>query len=291
MERWFRDALRDIAAGLDLELYFVLVVSIGILAYHLFEPLLGQGTKGSPESLQVVSSATLLILTALSLGLLGDRKERRALAQSVARLQAEDNRSIGEFLVPWSQYSDSFRERLARATTFSLLVRTPHRTVQRYEMQIRHLLALDQARLHILAVEPDSPAMSILCDSEPQCSEMMRVFLDYTVPALMHAGGSAPRLEVRVLKTLPSCLLALIDEDQPDGMIFATIITWGQARDLRPSMSVTRKDTLVYEFFRTEFQELWNSAHAAPQIGSGEAGAADAGAATAAMTSGETRES
>jgi hypothetical protein len=128
MLNWLKAAWHDITAGLDLELYFVVVFVTGVLAYHT----LGHSVAGwDPLSAEVIAACTLLALAALGIGLLHDRQERRALRDSLSELRG--GRSPGDVLTTWGKHSDEFRQRLTHARTFSLLVRTPDRIVQRYQ--------------------------------------------------------------------------------------------------------------------------------------------------------------
>jgi hypothetical protein len=90
---------------------------------------------------------------------------------------------------------------------------------------------------------------------------MMRVFLERAMPSLIHATGGGDQIQVRVINAVPSLLLALIDTDSlNDGVIYATMLSWGQSGDLRPSIRLTRKDGALFQFFGNEFQSLWDSA-------------------------------
>jgi hypothetical protein len=95
---------------------------------------------------------------------------------------------------------------------------------------------------------------------------MMRLFLEHTVPVLLNASGPGDHIQVRLTNVMPSCLLALIDEDRPDGVIYVTILSANQARDVRPSMCVRRREAALYQFFRSEFEHIWNDAKSVADV-------------------------
>src|SRR5438045_9587937 len=110
MPKWVRRVLQQMAAGINIELYLVLAITVGALSLHV----IGVGFfRLAPDVVTpLLVSANLLALTVIGLGLTRDRVERRVLQASVERLIGSEIRPLAELLVPWSRHSAEFRARL-----------------------------------------------------------------------------------------------------------------------------------------------------------------------------------
>lgn len=124
----------------------------------------------------------------------------------------------------------------------------------------------DRCRMRFLVLDPQSSAAQTLDALVTTRSGELIGDVKNTLARLERvrtnaASANPGQLEIRVLKVAPTCSLILVDPDKPDGYVHVEPYPPYQGLPLdvgRPHFILTQTYGRWYQFFREQFERMWN---------------------------------
>lgn len=218
--------------------------------------------------LEIVASATLMVLSLIGLSLLLSRAANSRLYQTMetalARLQKP---SAEQILTPFKDYLAEIEQRLWLANDVWVLSRSCSRIWQDFNEQFMRLLSDNTGAVRLMLVDPDSSATKMIVDfAEWDRSTNVALRRANTQDFLTRLAGLIARsqngrLQVRTIDYLPAWTLILIDPLSARGAIYVELATFRSNSRSRPTFSLAaERDDRLFQNFRTEFEAMWERA-------------------------------
>jgi hypothetical protein len=109
----------------------------------------------------------------------------------------------------------------------------------------------------LLIVDPDGSAMKLINSGRHVSENQTRACLDVFIPEIQHETTNANRLLTMRCNHVPCFIISMIDEYTDEGAIYVTACSFKQVDPHRPSMRITKREPMSFNFFLNEFEDLW----------------------------------
>jgi hypothetical protein len=245
--------MRQLGSGKDLDLYVTVVIAVVVGVLGALD-VVGVG---------VVISATLATLALVAAGSLGSRRQVTRLIASVDELstllrQREVAPSADAFL---TQSTSGLDIDLHGSSDIRMVGVTLSRTVRNHVVELEQRL-LAGAVIRVALIEPGSDAVGEAArrSTIPDSPEIFENRLRPTIDLLSHLAarpGVLGRIEVRLLRFVPSFGLIMVDPDEVSGRIHVDIYSHRTAAP-EPVLALSpHREPRWYGHFRREFDRIW----------------------------------
>lgn len=256
MKQWLASILIDLKAGKNVDVYFTLAVSIGILLIDVF---------GRPST-SAVSEATLLVLSVLAYSTLINRRSSEKLEVILADLRRPGG-SLEELIRQEYDHSDLER-RLRRCEEAFFWGFTFTRTIPLIKDEVEDQLRRG-LKVRFLIIEPESEAVRMNAFRKAHRNESTTNGQLYTNLASLadlaqRTRGVPGRLEARCIDQLPPWTLVAFNprEDQDGGHMYVRLSSFRTLNKLRPTFQLTKeREGHLFQFFVEQFESVWNDAN------------------------------
>jgi len=249
MVKFLERFLQDLREGRNLEIYLTLVVALTALILDVF------GIVSS----EAVAAGILATLVLLAFSTLTHREQMQDLME-VAEQAISGRPAADDFF--WKQKLLSERD-FEEAGFIGLAGITLNRTVADYYQVIKNRL-LSGAHIRVITIDPmsEAPQQAIRRSEDiigdTFFTDLLRPTID-RLCSLADSASSLSTLELGLLAFIPSFGLILIDPDSPHGRIIVEIYQH-KSSAFHPTFELrARRDKQWYQFFRKQFDLLWES--------------------------------
>ena len=252
-----RRALLWRGVGQDLESYVTVGVAVMVSLLDLF---------GVVEP-SVVSAATLGILALISFNLLNGRRQTRQTEVILARLTRaiRASWSMDQVVTAADRAGDL---EFDRARDIRLVGVTLSRTVRTHLPALTRCLAAG-GTVRVVVIDPDSGAEQEAARRSglPDDAEVYRHRLRPTLDLLHHLASLSEargRIQVRMIRYVPSFGLMMVDPESPGGVARVEIYSHRPGVS-EPTLTLTaERDPRWFQHFLTEFHPVWERARPLP---------------------------
>jgi hypothetical protein len=196
---------------------------------------------------KAINTSILWVLAAIAVSLLRERWLREEM--------------ISKLLFPertWPDLEGEMAIRLRQASKVKFVGVGPLGIVRRHKDELERILRRERGKVFFIVVDPESEAMKLVMQGRPENYNDGVLFLE-EICKLFGAFIESGRLQIKLINYIPSNIMALIDDDQENGIIFATQYSFNQVDPYRPSRLIARRERLWYSFFQREFESLWSA--------------------------------
>ncbi len=256
MLRFLEKVFQDIREGENLEIYLTLAVVLVLLALDVF----------GIASTEAVAAGTLATLALLAYSTLKNREQMQHIMDTSTATQAVvEQVSIGKPKADdffWREKRFLQRD-LAQAKFIGIVGVTLNRTVRDYQDIFEDRLASD-ACVRLIIIDPAGPApRQALCRGmegigDALYADLSRLTIE-RICVLARLPNSTGTVELGLLPYVPSFGLIVIDPDEAHGRIIAEIYHH-KSLAFNPTFELNaQRDARWYEFFRKQFDLLWES--------------------------------
>lgn len=210
---------------------------------------------------EIVSAATLMILSLIAISLLVNRATTSHLQQVIERIQSP---SAGQVLLSYKECMEQIEKRLVTAREVRILSRTCRRLWEDNYEEFKKLFE-NGGIVHLMLVDPNDGAVKMIASSvetwdNPNDPKLLARNIEFFLERLVERRSRLKRgaLQVRTIDYLPAWTLILIDSKSDNGMIFVEIATYSANSRSRPTFLLTaEKDEQLFRLFQDEFDKMW----------------------------------
>lgn len=264
MFKFFDKVFQDIRKGENLEVYLTLVVALVLLILDIFDIV----------TTEAIAAGTLATLALLTYSILTSREQMEHLVDTSTATRAIVEQSISgkpradRFFWPERR---SLENDLARARFIGIAGITLSRTVRDYLPLFENRLQ-SGAHIQFIVIDPDSLAsQQAIHRSKGGVGDSFYADLIRTTVArvciLAELKDVPGRMELGLLPYAPSFGLLVIDPDEPHGRIVVEIYQH-KSLAFNPTFELdARRDSRWYQFFREQFELLWESCGGRKEMG------------------------
>jgi len=198
---------------------------------------------------KIVSVSILGLLSIIAITILRERHLREEMRKDIV-LRLSSERS-------WYDLQVEMEDRLMNASKIRFLGISPLGLLRKYRRSLEDVLKKG-GEIWFIVVDPDSAAMELIRQGRPENFNDGRLFLE-EICQLFGNYIQQNYLKIKLINYIPNAIVTMIDEDNENGIIFATLYSFKQVDPYRPSRLITRREGLLYSFFQSEFYLLWDS--------------------------------
>jgi hypothetical protein len=243
LQRAWNEFLRNI------DIYIIIIVAIALSILGIV------GTASVP----LVLSGTLATLAVIAISILKNRQADETIERTLERLtNAQRKTSALDFFAEWDEIL--FRQKVDLARELDMLAVANHDFVSGNEDLLRSFVKRG-GRIRYLLVNQEALVMAAArafgAERDPTYLQMNNVMCLKIVGEI--AKEFPASVEIKLVNHLPSAVITMLDPQDPNGTIFATLYGFNQIFTSRPSFALLNKrDGKWFEFYRTYFENLWN---------------------------------
>jgi len=256
MDDFFKTAWSDIKKRHNLELYSILAVTVTILIADIF------GIETSSALFEIVLAA----LAVLIYGLIDSRHSSERMEHQLEEIgrgvQEQQDKEITAtefFLTEKPLSNDTF----SSANTIFLLGYSLSRTIREHHFVLGQRLVAG-AHIRVIILDPENNALLQMAalESIATTTELWRNHLLVTrasINSLAQHPNKTGKIEIGYLPYSPSFGMVMIEPYEPQGVSFVDIYHHKTTAPNATFKLSASKDAFWYNFFREQFEILWQS--------------------------------
>ncbi|HVF98778.1 MAG TPA: hypothetical protein VND68_02980 [Chloroflexia bacterium] len=232
---------QEIRHGKNIDLYVTVIAAAIVALLEVF----GVG------STDIVNAATLAVLALLAAAFLGTRRR-------LEEIQTRLKNSAGVLIV--REYPLELSQDLARASEIWLVGVHLIRILRENNAILKTRLQ-QGARIHLLVVNPDSPAIRMVAARNPgrPAEDRERENIRSNLADLCELKQlAADRVEIRTVDDPLMYGACMLDPEKPNGIVYLQRYTYQAG--ITPKLSYRAGDGEWFDLVRNEVQALWSRA-------------------------------
>lgn len=244
--KYFRQIWNDISNGENIDLYFAVPLAISLAILNIFGVV-------PPQFIQPL---TLIVLGILAFSLLLNRNAVIKLSQEIYK-KADD--------VFMRAFPPDFDSNLEGAKEISLFGVTLTDFLRKNYFVLQKKLASGHS-IKVMIVDPESKAIELAEERNirPTDLDQARIEAKATIKQLCHLREQALRmdgkLEVRTTQHPLNYAAFGLDLNKSSGIIYISHFAFKMEPGSEPKLVLRVKDGHWYDFYKTEINNMWNSA-------------------------------
>ncbi len=220
----------------------------------------------SPE---IVTAATLTILSLIAISLLRNRTTASHLQQATEEiLERLERPSIDQILMPYGNWVEEISQSLSSAREVWVLSRTCERIWEDYHDLLMEVLRnRESGVVRLMLVDPRNGAVKMIADSaewdRPNNPVLLQAQIEDLIERMLRLCSQLERgsLKVRTIDYLPALTLILVNPTSEKGIAFVELGMFRADGRHRPTFSLSEeRDKRLFWIFQNEFETMWKKA-------------------------------
>ena len=221
-------------------------------------------------NLQIVISTTSGVLTLLAFSVLRDRSNMTRFSKTIDDVETILTQPTVIKRRSAEEFDHMLPEVIKQAKSkISLLVRSGS-TFHKIMPYIEEAVATRNCSIKILFCSDDEETVSILAKrgSRPETRDPNEIqddlnhakrYLLRNLQEVLQANPEA-KIEIKQVKYVPSITLSYCDEDNPNGILFGTFVSFRTRSKFGPTIYIENKNNnTLYNYFVEQFERYWNA--------------------------------
>jgi len=240
-------AWEEIKKGKNMMLYITFLISVLATLLSFLGTIWPSKVEWIPNLTNFIDTVILAVLALFAVDFLNERRLREKFKEEWFPQYS------------WINIESRMAERLKSARKIKLIAISPLHFIRGYEEILKGILDHEHAEIKIILVNPDetkTQAINLIARGRHINFTHGKQVLD-DICTKFENYIKKGRLEVKLINYIPSHIVTILDEERNDGIMYATIYSFGQEDPSRPCSIITREDGKKYDFFLREFKLLW----------------------------------